>query len=448
MAGSGRLAAESALRAAIAEGDLLPGARLVEADLVAMLGVSRGNVRLAIDALDAEGLVERIPNRGARIRVISTDEAVAITEARMALEALIARKAAERVTEAEADRLRAHLHAMAAAVESGDVLKYSELIQQLHGLVAEAARHPVAANLVGLLQAQLVRHQFRLSCGRAPPGRPWRADRAGAGDQRPRRRPRRGRGRHAFPQRHLGAVRADPARRPSMRNVVVTDPPRADPGDAEQLGGFGVATVHEALGRVGYLGPEIRPAWYGARIGGTAVTVLCWPGDNLMIHAAVEQCRPGDILVVTTNSPSTDGLFGELFATALAHRGVRGLVTRRGPRRRRPARDGVPGVVRGGQCAGHGEGHRRFGQRAGRARRPDRAARRRGVADDDGVIVVPRADVPRAPTASQARAQGGASRAAFRQGELGLDRYGLRDTLPDLGVEYVALREVRRRRQR
>ena len=98
MAGSGRLAAERALRAAIADGDLLPGARLVEADLVAMLGVSRGNVRLAIDALTAEGLVERIPNRGARVRVISADEAVAITEARMALEALIARKAAERVT--------------------------------------------------------------------------------------------------------------------------------------------------------------------------------------------------------------------------------------------------------------------------------------------------------------------------------------------------------------
>jgi DNA-binding GntR family transcriptional regulator len=169
MVGSGRLAAESALRAAIADGDLLPGARLVEADLVAMLGVSRGNIRLAIDALVAEGLVERFPNRGARVRVISTDEAIAITEARMALEALIARKAAERVTDADADRLRAQLHAMAAAVESGDVLKYSELIRQLHGVVTEAARHPVAADLVGRLQAQLVRHQFRLSLR---PGRP------------------------------------------------------------------------------------------------------------------------------------------------------------------------------------------------------------------------------------------------------------------------------------
>jgi 4-hydroxy-4-methyl-2-oxoglutarate aldolase len=98
--------------------------------------------------------------------------------------------------------------------------------------------------------------------------------------------------------------------RPGSRTVVVTGPPRADVGDAETLGGHGVATVHEALGRVGYLGPQFRPAWPGARIGGTAVTVLCWPGDNLMIHVAVEQCRPGDVLVVATSSPSTAGLFG------------------------------------------------------------------------------------------------------------------------------------------
>ena len=151
-----------------------------------------------------------------------------------------------------------------------------------------------------------------------------------------------------------------------MRTVVVTDPPRADVGDAETLGGFGVATVHEALGRVGYLGPEFRPAWPGARIGGTAVTVLCWPGDNLMIHVAVEQCRPGDVLVVATNSPSTDGLFGELFATALAHRGVRGvLLEQRRARRRRAARDGLPGLVPRGERPGVGEGDRGCGERAG-----------------------------------------------------------------------------------
>jgi DNA-binding GntR family transcriptional regulator len=166
---SGRHDAERALRAAIADGDLLPGARLVEADLVAMLGVSRGNIRLAIDALAAEGLVERIPNRGARIRVISTDEAVAITEARMALEALIARKAAERVTAAQADRLRSSLATLRGALEAGDLLKYSALIQRLHEQVRDVAAQPVAAGLVDRLQAQLVRHQFQLSLR---PGRP------------------------------------------------------------------------------------------------------------------------------------------------------------------------------------------------------------------------------------------------------------------------------------
>jgi DNA-binding GntR family transcriptional regulator len=141
----------------------------VEADLVAMLGVSRGNIRLAIDALAAEGLVERIQNKGARVRVVSTEEAIAITECRMPLEGLLARKAAERVTDTEADRLRAHLHTMTAAVDSGDVLKYSDLIQQLHGMVGDMSRHPIAADLVGRLQAQLVRHQFQLSLR---PGRP------------------------------------------------------------------------------------------------------------------------------------------------------------------------------------------------------------------------------------------------------------------------------------
>jgi DNA-binding GntR family transcriptional regulator len=101
--------------------------------------------------------------------MVSTDEAIAITECRMPLEGLLARKAAERITDAEADRLRAHLHAMTAAVDCGDVGKYSELISQLHGMIGEAARHSIAADLVGRLQAQLVRHQFRLSLR---PGRP------------------------------------------------------------------------------------------------------------------------------------------------------------------------------------------------------------------------------------------------------------------------------------
>ena len=208
MGQSERQVAERALRAAIAEGDLLPGARLVEADLVAMLGVSRGNVRLAIDALAAEGLVERIPNRGARVRVISPAEAVAITEARMALEALLARKASERITDAQADRLRSHLATLRAALEAGDLLKYSTLIQRLHERVRDVAGQPVAAGLVDRLQAQLVRHQFQLSLR---PGRPQVSLRELTAlverDRRPRPRPSRERRRRALPQRHHRAVR-------------------------------------------------------------------------------------------------------------------------------------------------------------------------------------------------------------------------------------------------
>jgi 4-hydroxy-4-methyl-2-oxoglutarate aldolase len=224
-----------------------------------------------------------------------------------------------------------------------------------------------------------------------------------------------------------------------MRNVVVTDPPRADAGDAETLGGFGTATVHEALGRVGYLGPEFRPAWAGARIGGTAVTVLCWPGDNLMIHVAVEQCRPGDVLVVATNSPSTDGLFGELFATALARRGVRGVVLGCGVRDVAELREmGFPAWSRAVSAQGSVKAT------AGAVNVPVVLGGQTicpgdvVVADDDGVAVVPRADVPRALTASRARLdKEAASRAAFQAGELGLDRYGLRDRLPEFGIEYL-----------
>ncbi len=224
-----------------------------------------------------------------------------------------------------------------------------------------------------------------------------------------------------------------------MRTVVVTDPPRADAGHAEQLGGFGTATVHEAMGRVGYLGPEFRPAWSGARIGGTAVTVLCWPGDNLMIHVAVEQCRAGDVLVVATNSPSTDGLFGELFATALAQRGVRGVVLGCGVRDVAELREmGFPAWSRAVSAQGSVKATAGAVNvpvvLGGQTIHPGDVV----VADDDGVMVVPRADVPRALTASQARIdKEAASRAAFQQGELGLDRYGLRDQLPGFGIEYV-----------
>jgi 4-hydroxy-4-methyl-2-oxoglutarate aldolase len=231
-----------------------------------------------------------------------------------------------------------------------------------------------------------------------------------------------------------------------MRTVVVTDPPRADVGEAETLGTYGVATVHEALGRVGYLGPEYRPAWPGARIGGTAVTVVCWPGDNLMIHVAVEQCRPGDVLVVATNSPSTDGLFGELFATALAHRGVRGVVLASGVRDVAELREmGFPAWSRAVSAQGSVKATAGAVNvpvvLGGQTIHPGDVV----LADDDGVMVVPRADVARALTASQARLdKEAAARAAFQEGQLGLDRYGLRERLPEFGIEYLTYEEYRK----
>jgi 4-hydroxy-4-methyl-2-oxoglutarate aldolase len=228
-----------------------------------------------------------------------------------------------------------------------------------------------------------------------------------------------------------------------MSGVIVTNPPKADPKDVEALAGYGVATVSEAMGRTGLLGPEIRPVQQGVRVAGTAVTVLSWPGDNLMIHAAVEQCSEGDILVVTTTSPSTDGMFGELFATALQRRGVRGVVTAAGIRDTQELRDmGFAAWARAVSAQGTVKAT------GGSVNVPvaiDGQVIRPGdviLADDDGVVVVPRERVRETAERSEAReAKEAATRAAFREGQLGLDRYGLRDTLKRLGVDYQTYEE-------
>ncbi|HET9971951.1 MAG TPA: GntR family transcriptional regulator [Streptosporangiaceae bacterium] len=163
-----RLAAER-LRQAILAGDMAPGQRLVEEELAGTLGVTRASLRAALFDLTAEGLVERIPNRGARVRTISVDEAVAIIECRMVLEGLCAAKAAGRVTEPEAARLRQLGADMERSVADGEPLKYSALNYELHRLVREFAAQPVAAALLERLNGQLVRHQFQLSLR---PGRP------------------------------------------------------------------------------------------------------------------------------------------------------------------------------------------------------------------------------------------------------------------------------------
>jgi 4-hydroxy-4-methyl-2-oxoglutarate aldolase len=230
-----------------------------------------------------------------------------------------------------------------------------------------------------------------------------------------------------------------------MLNVIVTNTRRADLGLVDKLAGYGVATVHEAIGRTGYLGPRIRPIQDGARIGGTAVTAVCWPGDNLMIHAAVEQCQPGDLLVVTTTSPCSDGSFGELLATALSSRGVRGLVTTAGVR-------DVAELRAMGFCvwtaAVSAQGTVK--ETPGAVNVPvsvDGVVINPGdaiLADDDGVVCVPRAIVADAAGASARRvAKEETSRKALAAGQLGLDMYGLRAKLA--GVEYLTAEEYARR---
>ncbi|MEW1642895.1 4-carboxy-4-hydroxy-2-oxoadipate aldolase/oxaloacetate decarboxylase [Streptomyces sp. NPDC091219] len=228
-----------------------------------------------------------------------------------------------------------------------------------------------------------------------------------------------------------------------MGGVIVTNPPKADAQDVEALAAFGVATVSEAMGRTGLLGPSIRPVQQGVRVAGTAVTVLGWPGDNLMIHAAVEQCGEGDILVVTTTSPSTDGLFGELFATALQQRGVRGVVLNTGIRDTQELRD--MGFAAWSRAVSSQGTVKATGGSVNVPIAIDGQVVRPGdviVADDDGVVVVPREKARETAERSAAReAKEAATRAAFLEGQLGLDRYGLRDTLKQLGVEYRTYEE-------
>ena len=142
---------------------MAPGQRLVEEELAGMLGVTRASLRAALFDLVAEGLVERIPNRGARVRAVTLDEAVAITECRMALEGLCAAKAAERITGPQAARLRQLGEELERSLADGELLKYSALNHEVHRLMREISGQTVAAALLERLNGQLVRHQFQLS---------------------------------------------------------------------------------------------------------------------------------------------------------------------------------------------------------------------------------------------------------------------------------------------
>lgn len=160
---------KEAMREAILSGEFAPGQRLVEADLCDRFATTRGNVRAALADLAAEGLVERIQNKGARVRVVSLDEAIEITECRMVLEGLCAAKAAERAGDADIAELRRLGEKLRAELESGDLLAYSDLGHRLHERIRAVAGQGTAAATLERLRAQLVRYQFRLAL---QPGRP------------------------------------------------------------------------------------------------------------------------------------------------------------------------------------------------------------------------------------------------------------------------------------
>ncbi len=224
-----------------------------------------------------------------------------------------------------------------------------------------------------------------------------------------------------------------------MSYKVVRNIPRPDIEAVKLLGELGVATIHEAQGRTGAMQPYMRPIYLSARVSGPAVTVSCHPGDNLMIHAAVEVCKPGDVLVVVTHSESTDGMFGDLLGTSCQAHGVAGLIIDAGVRdtaeltemnfpvwakaispqgtvKASPGSVNVP-VVCAGMLVNPGDVV---------------------VGDADGIVVVPRATAAAAAKAGQQRiAKEEKTRERLAKGELGVEFYGLRAKLKELGVEYV-----------
>jgi 4-hydroxy-4-methyl-2-oxoglutarate aldolase len=223
------------------------------------------------------------------------------------------------------------------------------------------------------------------------------------------------------------------------RKVVVRDVRRNAADAIGTLAEAGTATAHEAIGRRGFLGPQIRPIQQGARTAGNAVTVLCHPGDNMMLHAAIEVGQEGDVLVVANTAPSTHGMFGELIATSLQARGVHALVMDAGLRDTAELREmgflawsqyvscqgtvkATPGSVNVPVVIGGVTIH------------PGDAV----CADDDGVVVVPHDELDWClEKVAQRLAKEEDKRARLAAGELALDTDGLRDKLLALGVEFV-----------